>query len=607
MSSLVDKLIESVGRENVNPTSVMGRVIRQQAGVVRTGEFRRIEALPRRTWTEDAELARLMTEALRMPGGTAELWPVQAVAIKEAFENRGCFVSICVAGGKSVMSLVMPSIVDCERPLLIVPAGVRDQTLRILPEWKRQFRIRDDLRIVGSSEISLAKNADLLEEMKPDLIVCDEVHEFSNVRCGRGRRLVRYIRANPGTRVVAMSGTVTKRSLRDYAHIVEWCLHDCSPLPRYWNELTDWADALDEGIEEERRVPPGALLRLCEEGETVRSGFRRRLTETPGVVATGEHELGTSLRISRLPVDVPDDVVEALNRLRTTWETPDGDLIVEAVDLWRHAREVAMGFCYRWDPPAPRPWLDARRAWKIHVRETLKHNRRGLDTELQVWNEKAQEHGRPRKPTLGPEHEDDFSEEAEQKRRVLLERWKVEVEAWRRERSAGHCEFCAWLLIRDSFKPNTVPVWISDFAVGAAARWLKQGSGICWVEHRAFGERLASKTGLPYFGAGDSGILDAEGPIIASRRSHGTGLNLQRWNRNLMVCPVTSGRDFEQTAGRTHRPGQESDEVTFNIMLHTQELRDAMAQAIADARYIWETTGGKQRLCYADMDVGILR
>ncbi len=432
---------------------------------------------------------------------------------------------------------------------------------------RKHWRLHPSLKVIGYSELSLEKNARLLEEMGPDLIIADEVHLLAAPRSARTKRVVRYLKAHPETRVIAMSGTVTKRSLRDYAHIADWCLGARSPLPRSWNELCDWADALDEKVPDERRVPPGALLRLCADGESARDGFRRRLTETPGVVATGEHELGVSLRILRHHVEVPDAVERALRRLRDTWETPDGDLISEAAELWRHARELALGMCYRWDPPAPRDWLEARRGWKALVRETLRHNRRGLDTELQVWNEQA------RREEAGLPTE----------------------EAWR-----------GWRAVRGSFKPNTVATWISDFAVDAAASWLERGPGICWVEHVRFGERLARKTGLPHFGAGDSGILDAEGPVIASRRAHGTGLNLQRWDRCLFCCPMTAGRDWEQGLGRQHRPGQQSDEVTAEVFLHTQELRDAMAQAIADAKYIEETTGGRQRLCYADLDLGDL-
>ncbi len=201
--------------------------------------------------------------------------------------------------------------------------------------------------------------------------------------------------------------------------------------------------------------------------------------------------------------------------------------------------------------------MEARRDWKKYVRETLKHNRRGLDTELQVWNECR---------TLS------------------------NVGEWQR-----------WKDVKDEFKPNSVPVWIDDFAIRAARVWLEQEEGICWTEHTAFGKRLSEISGHKYYGAGDDSILDASGPIIASIRSHGTGKNLQQWSKNLIVSLPPNGSTIEQLLGRTHRPGQSQDEVTNMIWLHTQELNNGLEKAFADARYLQESTGNRQKLLYADV------
>jgi hypothetical protein len=211
--------------------------------------------------------------------------------------------------------------------------------------------------------------------------------------------------------------------------------------------------------------------------------------------------------------------------------------------------------------------MDARRAWNQYVRETLKHNRRGLDTPLQVWMECERENRTP--------------------------------------------VFEAWKKIKDTFEPNTVAVWESDYLLRDATKWLRDtenGGGIAWVEQVAFGQKLAEMAGVPYFGGGEKAshdILDASGPCVASIAAHSTGKNLVQWSRNLITCPPTSGKTYEQLMGRTHRQGQTADEVEVWIYQHTDEFRAALVQAVRDARYQKDTLGGAQRLLYADVTFDI--
>ena len=104
--------------------------------------------------------------------------------------------------------------------------------------------------------------------------------------------------------------------------------------------------------------------------------------------------------------------------------------------------------------------------------------------------------------------------------------------------------------------------------------------------------------GVPYFGAGDSRILDWKGPCVASIAAHGTGKNLQHWSSNLVVIPPTSGQVWEQLLGRTHRQGQQEDTVTAEVYLHHAAYEASMSQAFADA--LQDTLGNQQRLLYCD-------
>jgi len=568
--SFLEALMKNAGDNRDPEYSVIVRRKGYRSEVSYSGEFRRIEALPRRTWDPDKHFAEWATERLRAPGGSMTLWPVQAQALREIAGQRGGFLPVGVGQGKALISLLAPVVLEAKRPVLFVPAQLREQTLaHVIPRMTVHWKLHPQLRVVGYSELSLEKNKELLDRLRPDLIILDECHRVKNPKAGRTRRLIRWFREHPETLCVAMSGTVSNRSIRDFAHIIRWAMKGMAPIPATWTELVEWADAIDEGIADDMRVGPGALLRFCQGEENARQGFRRRLTETPGVVATREDLIGTSLRIDSFSIGrIPPDVSRIANQMRSTWMTPSGDLITEAVELWRHMREIALGFYYRWDPAPPPDWMSARKEWKKEVRETLKHNQRKLDTELQVWNECARE------PNLQADH------------------------PWRK-----------WKAIRDSFQPVTVPEWLDDFAIRACVGWLsartRDDPGIVWTEHRAFGERLSEVSGFPYFGAGDTRIIDCPEPaIIASIQAHSEGKNLQRYSRNLVTAPTASGKAWEQLLGRTHRSGQLADEVVVEIMTHIPELLESFGRALGDARYLEDTFGNQQKLNYADITIG---
>jgi hypothetical protein len=326
-------------------------------------------------------------------------------------------------------------------------------------------------------------------------------------------------------------------------------------------------------VDDDKRVHPGALMAFCKEGENVNQGFRRRLVETPGVVASKEDDLGVSLRIIKKDLEIPEKIRTMINTMRRTWETPNGDIITEAVELWRHIRELALGFWYTWKEKPPQGWLDARREWKSYVRETLKHNRRGLDTELQVWNECQKSF---------------FTEPGYVYKKEDIKPQRV----WNN-----------WKQIKDTYKPKTVAVWESDFVLRVCREWMETtDDSILWTEHREFGKKLSDFAFYEYYGAGDDSILyTRDRSIIASIGAHSQGKNLQRFSKNLVVSPMTSGKAWEQCLARTHRHGQQADEVTCEVFLHLPELREGFEQARKDARYLEDTYGNRQKLNYADL------
>lgn len=543
----------------------------------------RILALPKRRW-QDAEdldeLVELLSAYLRVEGSTWTLRPIQAAALRDLAEQGGLFGPIRVGGGKTLVSLLAARVTKAKRPLIIVPADLKKKTLDELADYRKEWVI-PAFNIASYQALGRENNAKELDRLCPDQIFMDECQRIKNLDAAVTKRVARYLKAHPETIVAAVSGTVTQRSIHDYAHILHWTHGpDTSPIPQDEAALQQWADALDEKVPPGRRIHPGELEQLCvSDLERKRFGvdpltgarraWARRLTQTPGVVATEDEPLPIRLSLTEVGYTPDTAITEAFTTLRDLWETPDGHTFSDGAEMWRHAREIACGFYYVWDPRAPEAWMDARRNWHSYVRQILAHNQCQLDTELQVRN-----------AVLRGEYDE-----------------------------TGEQTLAAWMAIKDTFKPNTKPVWLSDVMINLAADWLANNPGICWVEHTAFGRRLAEVTGLPYFArlgedAKTRKVIDHHtGPCIASVESCGTGRNLQQFSSNLVISQPGNGGTWEQMIGRTHRDGQEAPEVTFEVVIPCLEQWTGFHQAQLDAKYIQDNTLQCQKLCYADTDV----
>lgn len=562
-------------------------------------EFHRVAALPRRSWDLESAtaLADLLTPLLAKPGGTQKLRPVQAQALHDAGICMGGFFPIRVGGGKTLTSLLVAYVMGLRRPLLLVPASLKTKTKKecavLCKHWRIPFEI---IRIESYEQLSTPQSKDMLLNYQPDGIIVDEAQRLKNPKATCTKRVAHFMKENPATIFVAMSGTITKRSLKDYAHILKWCLKSIAPLPNPYNEMEDWAQALDEKQRSIARVHPGALLQFATqtdyeaaEGDEVRAArlaFRRRLTETPGVVSTVEGYQGASIILTAEALTTKEcspHMEGAFAHLRSDGLTPDDWPLTDAMSIWRHARELALGFYYRWNPRPPPEWLLARKVWYTHLRDILKHGYKGSD-------------GRPL-------DSDFIATKALKSGQINPEGALEAYNTWKIQED------------RPDFTPHTEAVWIDDTIIRKVAEWLKNHPrGIAWVEHQAFGERLSAVTGLPFFarqGKDPYGLTfwdphinpdGYKGACIASVQSNSVGRNLQwAWSDNYIVSCPPNGLQWEQLLGRENREGQESDEINVQVLLACVEHYDALERALSDARYIEDSTGQAQQLLYADV------
>lgn len=556
--------------------------------VLRTPEFDRVAALPRRSWQDapsTAELVKALNkylhtnpqpcaeldtcEGCKMVGG---LRPAQAAAIQATYENPGAFLPVRPGGGKTAVSLLAFTVVRSARPLLIVPADLVDKTWIAKKELARHWRVLPYIEIVSYQWLTHKNQAEFLNEYKPDVIFADECDVLGNTGNIAWKRIKGYLKGNPQTRFVAASGTVMGRATREVSHLLLATLRDGAPIMRDLNEQIALGLAIDAKVTGER-VDPGALLTLPgAEGDTDlekgRRAFRTRLSETPGVISTADDVPQMPLIVRSIEPAIPSVLRDAILTMRETWETPAGDPFNYALEEWSHARRMGLGFHYYYDPPPPFEWKFARTEWLTWARAKLGRMQK-IDQLSQLQDE-----------VLAGEIDDEG-------------------------------RYRRWLSVRDSYDPNKhrKTHWVdNETSIGWARDWMaKQPNGLIWTPDRAWGERASKALGLPYFAELGK---DAEGnPIehytgkfaICSIKSCGRGRNLQRWSRNLVMNPPSVGKIWTQLLMRTWRDGQTAATVECDIILTSRESYSSVIQALRDSRFAADAQGGAQPLVLAEL------
>lgn len=505
---------------------------------------------------------------------------VQAIALHVAEHAGGLFGNIGVARGKTLLSLLLPRVMNSRRAALLIPAAVKAQLLqKNYPALSEHFDLpairvfKDGLPppdwrgvvVVTHSEVSDRRDPQFLLELKADLYVIDEAHAFCGASA-RSNRVYAVKRADPTARVCVMAGTlIDGMELDGAAGLARLTFGQASPFPLYKETVRIWG----EGLQANKAA--AGLERLCSPGETPRAAFRRRVRETLGVVtAAGRLNIPASLCVQKAPgLKLGAAARAALKRLRDEWVTPAGAELVDVLETYRHAIELSQGFCYRWAWPGVRDeeWLEARAVWFRAVRRKLQRPAVGMDSPGLL--EAAAAEGR----------------------------WVTDA-------------YAPYAAVKDRPHPPTVADWVDAFLVDYAVEWGRKAPGIIWYRHTELGPAIAAAGGWPLYDGGAKcaeEIIEELGDrtIVASRPSHGTGLELAMFHRVLVTCGPSSAKGWEQLLGRHMRPAQRAARVEVDLCLHTPELVRSFEGALQEARALQETAPGAehQLLLMADLAV----
>jgi hypothetical protein len=341
--------------------------------------------------------------------------------------------------------------------------------------------------------------------------------------------------------------------------------------------LSAWSKVLDPDGEPEW-ADEVAVRPLVEAfpAESPRESLRARFSSSTGFVMTSDTGVTMSLREGHLRRCHDREKVQAdIAEMEATNQRPCGEYFEAPVALWRAKMQMSLGWYYYWEWDNEQPdwdWIDAKNDWAKQAYWYLfRHARKGCDTP------------------------------------GLLLQWIQDMGVGGRLGEAAQ----AWLRARVRPGPRTVakvvrPAVIKSL-VWLASDWYDRLPGrsegvLYWYESEAVADELEKY--MHVVRAGQEPRLDPFGDQALSITAHGKGLNLQRYQRNVILEPMASAEAWEQLLWRTHRGGQQADEVYYLVVQHTAVFRQALEKARERAKKIGKLSGQMQRLVYADLMEG---
>jgi len=637
-------------------------------------EIERILALPYSLNLDEAEtdaISRLRLLAEPYEAGFC-LFSEQASAITAYDQVAGGFFPIGVGWGKTGISIMVAEAAWRKGlrkiMLMLEPNIVGQLTQTDIPFWRRHTPVsvpfvnlggltptarrkryetgRAACYIVPYSLLSLKDTLAMIEAIDPDLVIADECHNLRDPKTAR-TKCWKHMMDDRVREFVAMSGTITSKSIEDFRHLIAYALRDNCPLPLSVGMATAWSRTIDAdaAITGEHQTGPMEPLVDWANGQIVREGkmatllgrkvekrkilkptvsgireaFQMRLHSAPGVVASPDSEIKASLSIENYEVVWDRDTEEwaKLNVLMQGVQaniTPNGDEIEHSIHTFKWMTELGAGFYNEltW-PGAPAlserrriSEAEAERALELAVHAHKLHQ--FYAKELRNFFEDSPPHlATPM--AVGLAISQGKTEDMPGKLLVCYDIWHEAIKEAEEE--------CGFLLERDSRV-----VRVSDYKVKAAARWAKanyqsHGSALLWVYHREIAKWVTEEckaldlpTAFCPAGANDRikaqfdpDVGTADAVTVASIKAHGTGKNLQKAPAVLFVQWPRDAKQAEQTLGRVHRNGVERfrDHVTVNSMNLLPYDNVLFAACLNDAVYQHQT-GSRRKMVYSSYD-----
>lgn len=582
------------------------------------------------------------------------LFDVQAEGLFHYTQFGGLFGPIGVGWGKTFLTLLIAKAATTKgltKILLLVPPEILSQLVNTdIPAARARFGLNYPIHVLGGrpmdyrrklcmsghkglyimpmSLLQTKDTSDNLKAIAPELVIIDEVHRLANIKAARTSRVIRMLEEfHP--EMVGVSGTITKHSIMDYWHLIRPCLKENNPLPNSKMMAYDWAVLIDAeaSTENAQAKPSGGLNAIAplvawagkhfpntkggfpQDVYGFRRAFQSRLNSAPGVVASGDAEIGTSLLLCNQPIKDYDKhpdwlkLKDLIDGVQDRWITPNGDEIEHAIHKWKWLNELSLGFYNELSWPSPEKFAERRRIDLEKATEMLEHSK--------IQHEAQQEYARELRSWI------------EAKAKPGLDTpMLIGLEMARNGPAiVGNKLFKLWKDARDLCfegmpERDSRAVRVCDYKIRAMVDWAKKlihekpGAGaIVWVHHQEIGKWAvdalrAEKIETIHCPAGENDrILDplnADKIIVASYIAHGTGKNLQHFQEQYFLQWPRDARTAEQTLGRTHRNGQKADEL---IVYTNQTLwfdRIQFAACLNNALYIHQSTGNRQKLIYAN-------
>jgi hypothetical protein len=500
------------------------------------------------------------------------------------------------------------------------------------------------LFIYSYSSLSAETGYEELCAMSPTCFIMDEaqcVARFTSARTRRWHSVVTALekaikeaRLGPDVRAtrveaIILSGTITKKSVKDYAHLARVALREKSPAPirdgcittlascidaettggalgeldmARMRELVDWAAAAGY-------VPPPELVHPTFQ-EMVREAFQYRLRTSPAVVSKNNASADCSLIISWSEPPRPKTVeseamASMMQAVVQDMTTPNGDVIDYGMHSFKWLWELTAGFynCLTWPTLGEIRDTSARKGKVISGQEA-----EALLHQARTHHAKLQDYHKILRKFLETKHlpgcDTPMLVAAEIVKQLKGEASKHRLPPDLVQAYAAHkAEFYDDLPERSSS-----PVRVCDYKVRAAVEWCRAHhaaklGGMVWYHHPEIGRwlcELLKQADIPhtFAPAGNNEAPFANG-IVVSSFAHGVGKNLQHQSRNLIMELRREAAVMEQMLGRTHRSGQKADDVRADVLISNGFDLVMFNQTLRDADYIQSTTGQLQRLCYA--------